>query len=179
MKKIACCAFCIILLTTISACDTTVAAEKQSSLAARIQVLEDREEVRGLLKDYGRFLDQRDFASFSQLFAEKEGEWVGGFGKAKSALAIRKLMEDTLGNPADKKAPPNYHLFLNDIIHINGNQADATTKWMFMVQGEKGGPQPFYLGHYEDTFIRENGRWKFLKRIVHTDMPTDTALSGK
>jgi hypothetical protein len=50
---------------------------------------------------------------------------------------------------------------------------------MFMVQGEKGGPQPFYLGHYDDTFIRENGRWKFLKRIVHTDIPTDKTLSNK
>jgi hypothetical protein len=148
-------------------------------LTARIQILEDREEIRQVLKNYGRFLDQRDFASFSQLFAEKEGEWNGGFGKAKGALAIRKLMEDTIGNNPDKQAPPSYHLFLNDIIHVNGNQADAITKWMFMVQGEKGGPQPFYLGHYDDTFIRENGRWKFLKRIVHTDIPTDKTLSNK
>jgi hypothetical protein len=157
----------------------TAAGEKREALESRLQKLEDREEIRQLLKDYGRFLDQRDFASFSQLFAEKEGEWIGGMGQAKSPEAIRKLMEDTIGKSTGKEVPPNYHLFMNDSIHINGNQADALTKWMFVVQGEKGGPQPLYLGHYEDTFIRENGRWKFLKRIVHTDIPTDKALSKR
>jgi len=154
-------------------------AEKQKTLESRLQELEDREEIRQLLKDYGRFLDQRDFAAFSQLFAEKEGEWIGGMGSAKSPQAIRKLMEDSIGKSTDKEAPPNYHLFMNEMINVNGNGADATTKWMFVVQGEKGGPQPVYLGHYEDTFIRENGRWKFLKRIVHSDIPPDKSISKK
>jgi len=178
MKKIGYLVFFAVLVSAIPGCIEAVAGEKQESLTARIQKLEDREEIRQLLKDYGRFLDQRDFASFSQLFAEKEGEWIGGFGKAKGSAAIRKLMEDTIGQSTDKKSPPNYHLFMNDIIHVTGNQAEATTKWMFMLQSEKGAPQPMYLGHYEDTFIRENGRWKFLKRTVHTDIPTDNELSN-
>jgi hypothetical protein len=168
-----------LILSTIPGCITAADDTKGESLAARIQKLEDREEIRQLLKDYGRFLDQKDFASLSRLFAEKEGEWIGGMGKAKGSQAIRKLMEDAIGKITDKDAPPNYHLFTNDIIHVKGNQADATTKWMFVVQGEKGGPQPYYLGHYEDAFIRENGRWKFLKRVVYADLPTDKALSNK
>lgn len=179
MKKIGYLTFFVLLFSAIAGCIEALAGEKQESLAVRMQKLEDREEIRQLLKDYGRFLDQRDFASFSQLFAEREGEWIGGFGKAKGSAAIRKLMEDTIGQSTDKKAPPNYHLFMNDSIRVSGKQAEATTKWLFMVQGEKGGPQPMYLGHYEDTFIRENGRWKFLKRTVHTDIPTDSELSKK
>jgi hypothetical protein len=179
MKKAACSVVLAILLSTIFTHIVSASAEKPDSLTLRIQILEDREEIRQVLKNYGRYLDQRDFASFSQLFAEKEGEWIGGFGKAKGVQGIRKLMEDKIGNTPDKQAPPSYHLFMNDIISLNGNQADAITKWMFMVQAEKGGPQPFYLGHYEDTFIRENGRWKFLKRVVHTDIPTDKSLSNK
>jgi hypothetical protein len=149
------------------------------TLERRLQDLEDREEIRQLIKDYGRFLDQRDFASFSQLFAEKDGEWIGGMGKARGSQAIRKLMEDSIGKSTEGNSMPNFHLFTNEIIHVNGNQAGATTKWIFVVQGEKGSPQPVYLGHYEDSLVRENGRWKFLRRVVHADIPSDKELSKK
>jgi hypothetical protein len=54
----------------------------KSSLEARLQHLEDLEEIRLLLTNYGRFLDTRDFSSYSQLFA-KDGEWIGGLGKVQ------------------------------------------------------------------------------------------------
>jgi hypothetical protein len=146
-------------------------------MESRLRQLEDREEIRRLLIDYGRHLDQRDFDAFSRLFAEEDGEWIGGMGKAKGSKAIRKLMEDTIGKNAENSGPPNYHLFTNEMIDVNGNRASATTKWMFVVQSENGRPQPIYLGHYEDTFIRQNGRWKFLKRVVHADIPSDAKIS--
>jgi hypothetical protein len=157
----------------------TVWAKDGKTMESRLQDLEDREEIRQLLKDYGRFLDQRDFLSFSKLFAENGGEWIGGMGKAKGPQAIQKLMEDTIGKNTEGVSMPNYHLFTNEIISLNGNQANATTKWIFVVQSEKGSPQPMYLGHYEDSLVRENGRWKFLQRIVHADIPSDKALSKK
>ena len=154
-------------------------AEKRKTLESRLQRLEDREEIRQLIKDYGRFLDQRDFVAFSQLFAEKDGEWIGGMGKAKGPQAIRKLMEDTIGKNTEKVSAPNFHLFTNEIIYVNGDQAIATTKWIFVIQGEANRPQPLYLGHYEDSMIRENGRWKFLRRVVHADIPSDSAISKR
>jgi 3-phenylpropionate/cinnamic acid dioxygenase small subunit len=157
-----------------------VSAEKKESVEARLQRLEDREEIRQLLMDYGRFLDQRDFASFSKLFAEKEGEWIGGMGRAKGTEAIRKLMDDTIGRDTSGQiAGPNRHLFTNEVIQVNGNEAKATTKWVFVVQNASKQPQPFYLGHYEDTFVREQGRWKFLRRTVYGDIPADDPLSRK
>ena len=119
------------------------------------------------------------FASFAQLFAEKEGEWIGGMGKAQGSQAIRKLMEDTIGKSSGKASAPDFHLFTNETIHVNGDRAEATTKWIFVVQGEGGRPQPLYLGHYEDSMVREGGRWKFLRRVVHADIPGDDALSKK
>jgi hypothetical protein len=154
-------------------------AEKRSTTESRLQQLEDREAIRQLLTDYGRFLDRRDFASFSQLFAEKNGEWIGGMGKAQGPRAIRKLMEDTIGNSAQKAGAPDFHLFTNETIQVNGDHANATTKWIFVVQGEGGRPQPLYLGHYEDSMVREGGLWKFLRRVVHADIPADDALSKK
>jgi 3-phenylpropionate/cinnamic acid dioxygenase small subunit len=159
---------------------TAISNEKNPSIENRLRQLEDREEIRRLLMDYGRYLDQRDFASFSALFAEKEGEWIGGMGKAKSSESIRKLMEDTIGsNKAGDVAGPNRHMFTNEVIDVNGNQAKAKTKWVFWIQNNSKQPQPFYLGHYDDTLIREKGHWKFLKRIVYGDIPVDDPLSRK
>ena len=142
----------------------------QNGIEARLRGLEDREEIRRLLSDYGRFLDQRNFAAFSQLFAEKEGEWIGGMGKAKGPQAIRKLMEDSIGIKSDGS---NFHLFTNEIIDITGDRAAANTKWIFVIRGDANRPQPVYLGHYEDLLIKENGKWKFLRRVAYSDIPAD------
>ena len=147
---------------------------KNETLEARLRKLEDREEIRQLIIDYGRFLDGRDFRAFSDLFAETEGEWVGGFGKAKGSKAIRELMESTIGK--DTTMTQSCHLLTNETIYVHGDQATALTKWVFVIPGESNRPQPLLLGHYEDTMIRENGRWKFLRRIVHADIPTDDQM---
>jgi hypothetical protein len=154
------------------------AAKTPESAEIRLQRLEDRESIRRLLMDYGRFLDQRDFGAFSKLFAEKEGEWVGGMGKAKGPDAIRTLMEKTIGADASMKNA-NLHIFTNEIIKLDGDRASATTKWMFVIKGESNRPQPIYLGHYEDALVRENGNWKFLKRMVYADIPPDDAIPSK
>ena len=150
---------------------------RHEALESRVQVLEDREEIRQLLMDYGRFLDQRDFGAFSGLFAKTEGEWIGGMGRAKGSQAIRELMESTIGK--DTSIMQSCHLFTNETIHINGDQATALTKWIFVVPGESNRPQLVFLGHYEDSMIRENGRWRFLRRVVRADIPTDNQIKTK
>jgi hypothetical protein len=177
---IICAAVLVVIGTVIPAYLRVFSAEKKLSAEARLQRLEDREEIRQLLMDYGRCLDRRDFASFSALFAEKEGEWIGGLGKAKGVQGIRKLMEDSIGRDTSGKiGGPNYHIFANEIIDVNGNEAKALTKWIFVVQSSSRQPQPLMLGHYEDSFIREQGRWKFLKRMVSGDIPADDPSSKK
>jgi len=152
-------------------------AGKHEALESRVQALEDREEIRQLLMDYGRFLDQRDFGAFSGLFAKTEGEWIGGMGRAKGSQAIRELMESTIGK--DTSIMQSCHLFTNETIHIDGDQATALTKWIFVVPGESNRPQLVFLGHYEDSMIRENGRWRFLRRVVRADIPSDNQIETK
>ncbi len=153
-------------------------APQTLELEMRLQRLEDRESIRRLQVDYGRFLDRRDFASFSNLFAAKDGEWIGGMGKAKGRENIRSLMEKTIGTDAALKNA-NLHIFANETIDLDGDRAKATAKWMFVVAGEGGRPQPVYLGHYEDDLIRESGDWKFARRIVRADIPSDEAISSR
>jgi len=139
----------------------------------RLKQLEAREDINRLLMDYGRFLDRRDFESFSKLFAEENGEWIGGMGRAKSRSAIRELMEEKIGSNAGESSASNFHLFMNERIDVDGDSARAISKWIFMIRGEEDRPHPFLLGHYEDLLVREKGDWKFLKRVVYSDIPKD------
>ena len=140
------------------------------SLAARVQVLEDREAIRALILAYGTAHDHRDYKTFASLFA-KEGEWVGGLGSAKGPKAIFELMDKTIGHNPQPNGSGTYHVLTNDQIAIDGDSASATTKWIYITPGDDGAPKLVYLGHYNDEFIREDGVWKFLRREAPADIP--------
>jgi ketosteroid isomerase-like protein len=144
-------------------------APGKQSLEARVQHLEDLEEIRSALIDYGRFLDARDFASYSHLFAQ-EGEWVGGFGSVRGPAAIQAFMEKNMG--------PNkgntLHVLTNFVIDVKGDTATAWSRWTFLAPGPDGKPVPDQAGHYNDMFVRENGHWKFQRRVAPRDIPVSS-----
>ena len=57
----------------------TAAEPSLETLAARVQVLEDRESIRKLILAYGTAHDNRDYRTFANLFAREGGvgEWHG------------------------------------------------------------------------------------------------------
>jgi hypothetical protein len=140
------------------------------AVAARVQVLEDREDIRALILAYGAAHDHRDYRTFSTLFAT-EGEWVGGLGSARGPDAIFNLMDRTIGHNPRPNGSGTFHVMTNDQIKIDGDTASATTKWIYITPGDDGAPKLVYLGHYDDQFIRENGTWKFLRREAPADIP--------
>jgi uncharacterized protein (TIGR02246 family) len=146
------------------------AAKNDASLAARIQRLEDIEEIRVLLTNYGRFLDAHDLASYSQLFAE-DGEWVGGFGSAKGPAGIQAFMEKNLGPGPSRKPGSTLHILSNFVIDVHGDTATAWSRWVFVTTDADNRPAPAMAGHYDDTLVREHGRWKFERRVATNDIP--------
>jgi uncharacterized protein (TIGR02246 family) len=152
-------------------------ADRESS-SVRLQRLEDREAIRRLIMEYGRALDQRDWPTFANLFAKNGGEWIGGMGPAKGRAAIQKLMEDTIGpskgtSGATGTRGANVHVFTNETIDVRGDTATGLTKWLFVGSSADNRPQPLLLGHYMDTFVRENGEWKFQRRLAYGDIPAN------
>lgn len=141
------------------------------SIALRVQVLEDREEIRALIIAYGRTHDARDYIAFSELFAKETGEWVGGFGSAKGSQAIFELMDKLIGHNPQPGGSGTYHVLSNEQIDVEGDLASAVTKWIYVTRNDEGNPGWVFLGHYDDNFIRENGRWRFLRREAFTDIP--------
>jgi ketosteroid isomerase-like protein len=151
--------FSVAFLSSVSA---------QAPLAARIQKLEDIEAIRTVLLNYGRFLDARDLPAYSRLFA-KDGEWVGGFGSAKGPAEILTFMEKNLGTGPNRGN--TFHILSNFVIDVQGDTATAWSRWTFIAPAADGKPAISQAGRYDDTLVRENGQWKFKRRVASNDTP--------
>jgi uncharacterized protein (TIGR02246 family) len=159
----------VVPLLAVAALGTATAGAWQSRGRApveeRLQRLEDESEIRTLLLDYGRFLDSRDFKSYAALFA-RDGEWVGGFGSVTGPANIQAFMEKNMGTGPNRRN--DYHLLTNFVITVTGDTATAWSRWTFVVPGQSGAAIA-QAGRYDDTLIRENGRWRFKKRVASND----------
>ena len=60
----------LMLLTVLFSQRPPLAAQADN-VAARLQRFEDKDEIQALLLDYGRHLDNRDFAAYGRLFASQ------------------------------------------------------------------------------------------------------------
>lgn len=140
------------------------------SIEERITALESREAIREIIHDYGRALDHRDFVAFAALFEPEQGTWVGGFGTATGRDAIFALMDERIGHAGEPVTPTSHHVFTNIEIEVDGDEAAASTKWIFVVPSPEGAPTWRFLGHYEDRFVRRDGRWYFLRREAFSDI---------
>ncbi len=144
--------------------------EARPSLEARIQRLEDIEAIRTLLVSYGRDLDRRDFKAYGDLFA-RDGEWIGGFPAGRGPEGIRASMEKVLGVKSGAVWTSHHHLLTNMIIDVHGDTAVAWSRWSFVGPSDKDTPVVLYSGRYDDNLIREDGVWKFQRRVVSSDIP--------
>ena len=150
-------------------------AQNDKGLAARIQRLEDIEEIQGVLLDYGRYLDARDFAGYSRLFA-KDGEWAGGFGTVQGPAAIQAFMEKQITGP---NRGNTFHILSNFKVDVHGDTATAWSRWTFVTPGADKKPAVAQAGRYDDTFVLENGHWKFKRRVASNDIPVADPAAGK
>jgi 3-phenylpropionate/cinnamic acid dioxygenase small subunit len=159
----------MVLLKVLAACAAVVlfsqvtTAAAPASLETRLQRMEDQQAIERLLLEYGRTLDNRDFAAYSQLFAAN-GEWKGALGSYRGPAAIRTAMEKIFTDAAaDIPKGRNFHVMSNFVIDIQGDRATAKSTFIFYkMNGNK--PEAEVAGRYEDTLIRENGAWRFLQR---------------
>lgn len=143
----------------------------QPTLEQRIQRMEDESAIRKVLIEYGAFLDARDYASYANLFA-KDGVWTGGFGSFTGPAAIEAMLLENLGaSEPGYINKSSFHMMTNPIIEIDGNRAQATSKYLFWTKNSANGPNPSLAGRYVDEFVRENGAWKIARRTTYGAIP--------
>jgi ketosteroid isomerase-like protein len=137
--------------------------------AARVAALEDTDQIRRLTQEYRRYLDDRDLHAYSLLFAA-DGAWAGGTGHGEGPAGIEAMLEERL--PARTAAgPAAWHLVTEPEVRLDGDTARGVASWTWVGRGAAGLPVMRLLGHYDDTYVRENGRWRFGRRAAHTDIP--------
>jgi hypothetical protein len=140
------------------------------SVEQRLRRLEDREEIRRLVREYGRQLDARDLEAYGLLFAQ-DGEWLGGTGYGKTPAGITAMLTERLPGNTGDSGQASWHLLTEPEIELHGDRATGSVTWALVGRDDRDGPVMRLLGHYEDTYVREHGRWRFQRRIAHTDIP--------
>lgn len=143
------------------------------TLEERLTRLEDVEAIRTLITSYGRYVDERNWEAFIELFAEDNGTWNGGMGIAEGRDAIYEMMESSMGREntgATGSGHSNLHLVSNEFIDVEGETATALSKWVFVMTSEEGDPDVAFVGHYQDDLVKEDGTWRFQYRQVFSDI---------
>jgi uncharacterized protein (TIGR02246 family) len=140
------------------------------SVEDRLRRLEDRAEIRRLVQTYRIHLDARDLRAYGLLFAA-EGEWLGGTGSGRSPAGITAMLEERLPGNASESGQASWHLVTEPEIALHGDRATGDVTWALVDRGAGDTPTLRLLGHYEDTYVREDGQWKFQRRVAHTDIP--------
>jgi SnoaL-like domain len=139
------------------------------SIETRVQQLEDTEEIRRLVLDYGRFLDSKNFGECAKLFA-RDGEFILPFETVVGPEAIHASMNGMLGSHLGAEGGVDFHVLANLLIELDGDSARSTSFWLYVSPREDGHPQLAQFGHYEDVLKREDGRWRFKSRNALRDI---------
>ena len=149
-----------------------VAAPPQPPIEQRLQRAEDDLAIRRVLLDYAWALDHRDIDGYIALFA-KNGEWVNGSMVRKAPNEIRSLLVGMFGVPQPGWVnTQSVEITTNPDIQLEGDHATAHCWHLLMRRGADGRPVAALAGRYDDELIREDGKWKFLRRVDNPIMPT-------
>jgi hypothetical protein len=172
----------VFLVAALGACGATgVVASPQQEVGrpatdARLSALEDRQAIHELLISYGRTLDARDFAGFERLFA-RDAEYGGvGGALAKGPAEIRARLEAALKANAAPMPGRDWHFLLNETVDLHGDEATAVSMGVFFVRGEGNKLESNSIAIYTDHLVREDGAWKFKRRVLGAVPAADAVL---
>ena len=168
---------CAVIVGSFTAVAGQTAKPSSDALAAKVQVLEDREAIRALLVTSARTLDERDFAGFEQLWA-KDAEFIGGANNtAKGPRAIRDLLQGLLKVNGAPVPGRDFHLVMNQTVDVAGDTATGFSRGTWVVTDPESKLRISIIANYYDQFVREGGRWKFKRHQIGGTAPA--ASTGK
>lgn len=139
--------------------------------------LEDVFEIRNLLYSYCWLIDSGDFDGVCELFKDADISYGGKLaysrdpeGYMQTLKPIKKYKDGT---------PKTAHMCIDPIIEVAGDGLSATAKsYTVVLQGiaRKFPPQIIWIDRKFDTFVKENGKWKFRSRNFVTRAQGNTSF---
>jgi len=128
--------------------------------------LQDKDEIQRLQFAYGFFIDNRMFREMADLFAD-QGSWmeIGGRGRYEGKARIHDFLLEVLGQGrwGLLKDEVINHVQQQLMITVSDDRQRAWARSRAEVQGNSPPDTPTFLladGIYENTYVREGGRWK-------------------
>lgn len=132
----------------------------------QLGVLQDKDEIQTLQYCYGFFMDNRMFYEMVDLFAD-EGAYmeIGGRGRYLGKKRIHEFLLWVLGDGrwGLLKDEVINHVQQQLLIQVDDDRQHARARARAEIQGNSPPSTPTFLladGVYENTYVRENGRWK-------------------
>ena len=133
--------------------------------AARLQELEDQEEIRQLFTDYAKHLDGADYAAYASLFA-KDGKFGEAVGPAAIAAQMEKYGERVEEGRRQGIFNDAIHLLSNHDIKVSGDTAIAEIIFSYLSIDQDKVPVVYQMGRYNDDLVREDGAWKIANHRI-------------
>ena len=141
-------------------------ATSNSDLEKRVRELQDRAALKELVDNFSILADKKDVHAQVQLFtADATLEPVVN-GKSAGVLKGRDQMEHTFG-PFLNTFQTVYHFNGQQTVTLDGDRASGISYCtVTLIATQNGKRVRTTMGvHYQDEFVRENGRWLIAKRM--------------
>ena len=123
----------------------------------------DVERIRRLLAEYCRFLDDRRYAEFGQLFAP-DGVWRMGGRAHHGPTEVQAFMDQLLLDHPDRRS---LHMHTNVAIDVDGDTARSTSDYTMLTRTGSAPWQVLGMGRYVDRLIRHaDDSWRFAERTL-------------
>jgi hypothetical protein len=127
------------------------------TLEQRLARVEDRLELSELRARFCQYADERLWAELAGLFAEDAVFDVAGPVQGRAAI-----LEFVSGLP--ERWERWWHFLSTETIQVDGDTASGLS--YFDAPYVADGVSFSAVGRYDDTFVRENGEWRFATRVL-------------
>jgi SnoaL-like domain len=141
-----------------------------ASLEARLERLEDLEQITRLFHSYRMLVDDKEFEACAQQLFSEDASFIGEHGRHVGREAILRMFESMIGVSVREKKGDDEHIFADPVIEIDGERAAVNIAWAYFVRSELGTPLLLKNGHHEDTVVKVNGEWKIQEVRAFTDI---------
>jgi hypothetical protein len=156
-------------------------ADHVDQLSRRATLLNDQADVTNLQDTYGYAVDRKLWDQAADLFARDGTLELGQRGVYVGKASIRRAF-DQFGSQGLRGGERNDHVYLQTIVSVAPNGGTAKARGNELIMSSANGGE-LVEGVFENSFIKQNGRWKiqsvhFYPRMI-VDAATGWAKSAK
>ena len=147
--------------------DTDHLIQRVAELERRLAIVEDKEAIERLQYIYGYYLDNHMWNEMIELFADgKSSVEIGRRGIYRGKDGVRSFFLNVLGKDGWglKKNEFANHIQLQLVITVDADRRCAKGRSRALIQASTlpdNATIRWVEGVYENTYIKENGVWKF------------------